>query len=118
MTPLNGCRRSPTFIRVCMGFSVMVESADHKSSCIAISGLASHPFGSWQPKDDKDFMWIRDELPEDMPGTKMFLYGYDTRLNHSASFQKMPELARELIDNLDTSGWGLPTGKPGALPRS
>lgn len=32
-------------------------------SCVIISGLASHPFGSWQPRgSDKFSKWIRDDL--------------------------------------------------------
>jgi len=76
-------------------------------SCIAISGLSSHPFGSWQPKGaDHSFMWIRDSLPKHLRGTRALLYGYNTKLHESNSFQRIPDLARELINQLSTYGWG------------
>ncbi|PLB50321.1 hypothetical protein P170DRAFT_405285 [Aspergillus steynii IBT 23096] len=70
-------------------------------NCIAISGLASHPFGSWQPKGgDKRFMWIRDDLAKHARGGAAILYGYDSKLNGSSSFQNINDLAKELIDQL------------------
>ncbi|CAK37376.1 uncharacterized protein An01g13700 [Aspergillus niger] len=69
--------------------------------CIAISGLASHPFGSWQPKgSDKRFMWIRDDLARYARGTRAILYGYDTELDRSSSFQTIYDLAKQLIEQL------------------
>ncbi|PYH69627.1 uncharacterized protein BO88DRAFT_443625 [Aspergillus vadensis CBS 113365] len=69
--------------------------------CIAISGLASHPFGSWQRKgSNKRFMWIRDNLPKSVRGIRAILYGYDTELDGSSSFQTINDLAKQLIDQL------------------
>lgn len=86
------------------------------NSCIAISGLASHPFGSWQPKgNDKTFMWIRDSLPKDLPDTRAVVYGYDTKLHASQSFQSIADLAHELVNQLQTYGWDSPSAKPVAF---
>jgi hypothetical protein len=74
-------------------------------SCIAISGLASHPFGSWQPKEaNRTFMWIRDGLSRHLRGTRAILYGYDTKLDASQSFQRIPDLAQALVSTLQTHG--------------
>jgi hypothetical protein len=82
-------------------------------SCIAISGLASHPFGSWQPKGaNKSFMWIRDDLPRHLKGTRAIIYGYDTRLDGSQSFQRISDLAQALVHSLETYGWNEPHAKP------
>ncbi|KAI1871350.1 uncharacterized protein JN550_004795 [Neoarthrinium moseri] len=90
-----------------------VDSVPHAYDCIAISGLASHPFGSWQPRgDDKSFMWIRDELPRQLQGCRTVIYGYDTRLNDSNSFQNIPDLAKQLISHLQAYGWALPSARP------
>lgn len=51
-------------------FTVLNEPrhGDHTVDCIAISGLASHPFGSWKHRESgSDFMWLRDRLPQDVP---------------------------------------------------
>ncbi|GKZ39023.1 hypothetical protein AbraIFM66950_011681 [Aspergillus brasiliensis] len=68
--------------------------------CLAISGLASHPFGSWQPKEDRRYMWILDELARSEQSVRAILYGYDTRLEGSQSFQTISDLARQLIEQL------------------
>lgn len=85
-------------------------------SCIAISGLASHPFGSWQPRDsNKTFMWIRDGLPNNLPGVRTIIYGYDTNLPESQSFQDVEDIARGFNDELRTYGWNSPFAKPVAF---
>ncbi|PNP49580.1 hypothetical protein THARTR1_09902 [Trichoderma harzianum] len=71
-----------------------------------MSGLASHPMGSWQPHGrDKSFMWIRDALPHLVPRVKFILYGYDTKLAGSRSFQTVPDIALSLIHTLQQGGW-------------
>ncbi|KAJ2988150.1 hypothetical protein NUW58_g4128 [Xylaria curta] len=91
-----------------------LNDVDHLShSCIAISGLASHPFGSWQPRDsDKTFMWIRDALPKDIHGIRAVIYGYETKLAESQSFERIGDIANKLITFLTTYGWGLRSSKP------
>ncbi|KAF3059605.1 hypothetical protein GL218_05123 [Daldinia childiae] len=90
-----------------------VAPENHQYDCIAISGLASHPFGSWQPHGrDKSFMWIRDELPQFLPTVRFILYGYDTILRPSTSFQRVPDLANSFIHVLEANGWTSPTAKP------
>ncbi|OTB00978.1 hypothetical protein M426DRAFT_14959 [Hypoxylon sp. CI-4A] len=78
-----------------------VESDKHEFDCIALSGLGSHPFGSWQPKGgDKSFMWIRDRLPRYVHNTRAIVYGYDTSLVGSTSFQSIPDLAATFINQI------------------
>ncbi|KAI0891157.1 hypothetical protein F4806DRAFT_506984 [Annulohypoxylon nitens] len=89
-----------------------VQSDKHGLDCIAIAGLASHPFGSWQSKGkDRSFMWIRDELPRLVPELRASIYGYDTTLAGSNSFQSIQDLAMSLIDHIKSSGWILPSAK-------
>jgi hypothetical protein len=82
-------------------------------SCIAISGLASHPFGSWQPHGpDKTFMWIRDVIPRSVPGLRTITYGYDSKLVGTNSFQSISDMARTLLLQLKAAGWSSPSSKP------
>ena len=70
-------------------------------SCVAISGLASHPFGSWKYREPgSSFMWLRDQLPKDVPKLRSLIYGYDTRLFKSRSFQDLDDIARSFIASL------------------
>ena len=82
------------------------------NSCIAVSGLASHPFGSWAAKgDDKRFMWVRDVLSKSLPEMRAIIYGYNSDLDRTTSFQSIGDLARELVDQLRAGGWKLPDAK-------
>lgn len=38
-------------------------------------------------------MWLRDGLPSDLEGVRVLLYGYDTTLVGSKSFQDLEALA-------------------------
>lgn len=85
----------------------------HHTDCIALSGLSSHPFGSWQPRGpDKTFMWIRDAIPAALPGVRTAIYGYDSKLTESRSFQSISDIARVMILHLKSGGWNLPSSKP------
>ncbi|KAH0537751.1 hypothetical protein FGG08_005499 [Glutinoglossum americanum] len=78
-----------------MGFTPLNSiggGPDHKMDCIAITGLASHPFGSWKERDG-EHMWLRDSLPQDLKGARILLYGYDTSLLHSQAFQGIDDIA-------------------------
>ncbi|GAW20388.1 hypothetical protein ANO14919_098940 [Xylariales sp. No.14919] len=90
-----------------------VDPLSHRYDCIAISGLASHPFASWQPKgSDKTFMWIRDALPKQLHGVRSVIYGYETKLVKSQTFERITDLASKLIAILTTYGWGSRCLKP------
>jgi hypothetical protein len=41
-------------------------------------------------------MWLRDSLSKELPGTRIFIYGYDTRLEQSDSFQNIDDLGIQL----------------------
>ncbi|KAL6830099.1 hypothetical protein V8C40DRAFT_239362 [Trichoderma camerunense] len=86
-----------------------VPEHEHHYDCIVLSGLASHPMGSWQPHGkDKSFMWIRDALPHLVPKVNFILYGYDTKLAGSRSFQTVPDIALTFIHTLQQGGWAGP----------
>jgi hypothetical protein len=90
-----------------------IDPQKHTADCIAISGLASHAFGSWQPRgDDKTFMWIRDQAPKYVPGMRAILYGYDSTLIDSESFQGIGHLALSLISQIRSNGGALDNSKP------
>jgi hypothetical protein len=42
-------------------------------------------------------MWLRDQLPHDLKQIRSILYGYDTKLLMSESFQTVEDLALSLI---------------------
>jgi hypothetical protein len=46
-------------------------------------------------------MWLRDSLPNDLPKTRILVYGYDTRLENSASFQSIDDLGIHLRSSIN-----------------
>ncbi|KAL7931345.1 hypothetical protein V8C35DRAFT_323772 [Trichoderma chlorosporum] len=62
---------------------------------IAISGLGSHPFGSWKARNGT-FMWLRDEVAKKFQRARVLIWGYDTSLVNSTSFQDIGDIAQRL----------------------
>lgn len=57
-------------------------------------------------------MWLRDQLPRDLKHVRSILYGYDTKLVMSESFQTVDDLALSLIARLDSAGRSSLSAKP------
>jgi hypothetical protein len=66
-----------------------------KSSCLAISGLGGHAFGSFKEKGGSH-MWLCDDLPNDLATTRIIIYGYESQLHGGRSFQDLEALATTL----------------------
>jgi hypothetical protein len=45
-------------------------------------------------------MWLRDSLPYDLSGVRILVYGYDTRLESSQSFQSLRTLAGQFKNQI------------------
>lgn len=52
-------------------------------SVVALHGLDGHAYDQWEYRNGKDerFMWLRDGLPEKVPGARIMTYGYDADPN-------------------------------------
>jgi hypothetical protein len=90
-TPLRSFRRAADHKVECVTF-LQNRTMPDLPSCIAISGLGGHAFGSFKERGGPH-MWLRDSLPYDLPGARILVYGYDTRLEGSKSFQNVRTLA-------------------------
>ncbi|GKT93566.1 ankyrin repeat-containing protein [Colletotrichum tofieldiae] len=66
---------------------------------IAVPGLGSHALGSWK-SSHSDAVWLRDFLPQDVPGIRVLLYGYDTTLPGSLSRQSIGDLGGILLERV------------------
>ena len=56
-------------------------------------------------------MWLRDQLPKDMPQARSVIYGYNTQLVASVSIQTVDDIAISLVDALRSVGIGSPSTK-------
>ncbi|EFX04600.1 ankyrin repeat protein [Grosmannia clavigera kw1407] len=63
--------------------------------CFVVSGLSSHPFGSWKERGGQ-FMWLVDDQDAYPANIRMLLYGYDTSLVASKSFQDISDIGERL----------------------
>jgi hypothetical protein len=89
------------------------EHSNHALDCIAISGLASHPFGSWKSRGScSNYMWLRDSLALDLPAVRTVLYGYDTTLSGSESFQTVQDIAISFVAALAAARPAGPSTRP------
>ncbi|KAK1533432.1 hypothetical protein CPAR01_10140 [Colletotrichum paranaense] len=79
------------------GFTPLQRTVDESCNVdvIAMSGLGGHAFGSFKERGGP-FMWLRDALPSDFPNARILIYGYDTQLVQSRSFQNLSDLGRAL----------------------
>jgi hypothetical protein len=66
-----------------------------KYSCLAISGLGGHAFGSFKEKGGR-YMWLCDRLYEDLPTARILIYGYESKLHGSESVQDLEALGTQL----------------------
>lgn len=71
----------------------------HWIDVLAISGLGSHPFGSFVHKEDRS-MWLIDRLPRDLSGARVLIYGYESGLQHSNSLVQLDDLASPLDSSI------------------
>ncbi|KAK3360460.1 hypothetical protein B0T25DRAFT_535690 [Lasiosphaeria hispida] len=86
---------------------------NHMLDCIALSGLASHPFGSWKQRGSRtSFMWLRDRLPRELPHVRSIIYGYDTALLDSESVKGVNDIAIALIAKMKSIGRSSPASRP------
>ncbi|OMP85203.1 hypothetical protein BK809_0003871 [Diplodia seriata] len=69
-------------------------------SIIALSGLNGHAFGSFKQRGASSFMWLRDALPKDFPQARIFVYGCDSKLINSKSFQETPDLSLNFSNHM------------------
>lgn len=76
-------------------------SNDNFASVIALPGLGGHPFGSLKARG-KDYMWLRDGLPKSLPSARVHIYGYDSHLQNSDSFQNLQDLGLKFAHALIT----------------
>lgn len=57
-------------------------------------------------------MWLRDGLAKDLPGVRTIIYGYDSQVAGSSSFQRIYDLSRNLINDLTSFGFGTSASTP------
>ena len=57
-------------------------------------------------------MWLRDALPEQLPGARVMIYGYDSKLAESTSFQNLGHVASKFRESLQVHLEKRASGRP------
>ena len=69
---------------------------------VAVHGLNGHPFKTWTFNEKgKECFWLQDYLLKDLPGARLFTFGYNSRTFFSRSVETIADYAKELIDELE-----------------
>jgi triacylglycerol esterase/lipase EstA (alpha/beta hydrolase family) len=80
------------------------------SSIIAVHGLnprskkdASHAWDTWStPAGPQGRLWLRDDLPQSVPGTRIFLYEYNSTAVYGQDRSTFIDKANELLEAIRT----------------
>jgi hypothetical protein len=65
---------------------------------IAIHGICGDPLKTWT--HDSGALWLRDFLPEDINGARVFSFGYDAEVALTKSLATLDDFARSLLNNI------------------
>ncbi|KAI9683287.1 MAG: hypothetical protein M1822_006152 [Bathelium mastoideum] len=71
------------------------SGAKHRLNILALSGIGGHAFGSFKARGSP-FMWLRDELPKDLPGCRVMIWGYESKISGSNDSQNLSDIASKL----------------------
>ena len=67
---------------------------------IAVHGINGDAFNTWTHGDD-GALWLRDTLPSQIPGARVFTFGYDSNVAFTRAKGSLDSYARELLEQLN-----------------
>ena len=65
---------------------------------VALHGITGDAYNTWTHENGK--FWLRDFVPEDLPGARVFSFGYDAKVFCSRSKGNIESFARSLLEGL------------------
>jgi hypothetical protein len=75
-----------------------LTQAEFQVDIIAIHGLNGHFERTWTSKSN-NVLWLRDLLPQQLPGSRIFSFEYDSRI-FSDSVMKLDDYALKLLSSI------------------
>ncbi|KAF7856377.1 hypothetical protein EAF04_009905 [Stromatinia cepivora] len=78
------------------------EEPLYRIDVVALHGIKGDAFKTWTEKreDNKKNFWLRDQLPVELPGARIFSYGYDANVLFSRGTGTIEDFARTLLVDL------------------
>jgi hypothetical protein len=75
------------------------DKIDERSpDIIAIHGICGDPLKTWT--HESGALWLRDFLPKDINGARVFSFGYDAEVALTKSLASLDDFARSLLNNI------------------
>jgi hypothetical protein len=71
---------------------------EHIFDVVAVHGLGGSAYKTWTHDNGK--LWLRDFLPADLPGVRIFTYGYNSTFVFSRETGTLRDYARALLEDI------------------
>ncbi|KAF7914114.1 uncharacterized protein EAF01_000520 [Botrytis porri] len=74
----------------------------YKLDIVALHGIKGDAFKTWTEKNEDGVknMWLRDQLPNELPGARIFSFGYDANVLFSRGTGTIEDFATALLEDL------------------
>lgn len=66
---------------------------------VALHGLHGDAYNTWTHQNGK--LWLRDFLPQQLPGSRVFTFGYPSEVAFTLATGQLGEFARSLLEELN-----------------
>jgi len=82
------------------------EIGDFQVDIVALHGLDGSRESTWTfgetsgQQSEQGSLWLRDYLPADLPGSRIFTYGYNSKVKGSRSVSGINDFALQLLEDL------------------
>lgn len=64
---------------------------------IAIHGLGGTPYGTWT--HENGVLWLRDLAPRELPGVRVYTFGYDSSIAFSKGTGTLRDFSKSLLED-------------------
>ncbi|KAK8911022.1 hypothetical protein QC760_000086 [Botrytis cinerea] len=74
----------------------------YKIDIVALHGIKGDAFKTWTEKNEDGVknLWLRDQLPNELPGARIFSFGYDANVLFSRGTGTIEDFATALLEDL------------------
>jgi hypothetical protein len=66
---------------------------------VALHGINGDAYDTWTHRNGK--LWLRDFLPEQLPGARIFTFGYPSEVAFTLATGRLGDFARSLLEGLN-----------------
>ncbi len=86
----------------------------YSADIVAIHGLNGDAYKTWTV-DETETMWLYHFLPAELPGARIFSFGYPSDIGLTLATGKLEDFARSLLNDLDARRSSAEVSRPETL---